>query len=171
MHCAGSKNQSVGRSVLAEGVNSSKGAEAQTSKNTGGAQVCEQTAQDGKRAVAGFSALRRKEVRTRIKYAVIYRHRKKYPVSVLCRFFQVSQNEYYMISSIVRADWRKRRPLQKPSRNSESAAFITIPRPSSIPWRSTACLQKSVAAASGGRWGTGPFVFPTGSWPSSGTWQ
>ena len=81
--------------MLAEGVNSSKGAEAQTSKNTGGAQVCEQTAQDGKRAVAGFSALRRKEVRTRIKYAVIYRHRKKYPVSVLCRFFQVSQNEYY----------------------------------------------------------------------------
>ena len=31
----------------------------------------------------------------RIKYAVIYRHRKEYPVSVMCRFFSVSRSGYY----------------------------------------------------------------------------
>ena len=28
-------------------------------------------------------------------YAVIYRHRNEYPVSVMCRFFQVSRSGYY----------------------------------------------------------------------------
>ena len=34
-------------------------------------------------------------MRPRIKYAVIYRHRNEYPVSVMCRFFQVSRSGYY----------------------------------------------------------------------------
>ena len=34
-------------------------------------------------------------MRPRAKYAVIYRHRKEYPVSVMCRFFQVSRSGYY----------------------------------------------------------------------------
>ena len=34
-------------------------------------------------------------MRPRAKYAVIYRHRNEYPVSVMCRFFQVSRSGYY----------------------------------------------------------------------------
>ena len=34
-------------------------------------------------------------MRPRAKYAVIYRHRKEYSVSVMCRFFQVSRSGYY----------------------------------------------------------------------------
>ena len=34
-------------------------------------------------------------MRPRAKYAVIYRHRNKYPVSVMCGFFQVSRSGYY----------------------------------------------------------------------------
>ena len=43
----------------------------------------------------GFSAIHRKEVRPKAKYAVIYRHREKYPISVMCRFFGVSRSGYY----------------------------------------------------------------------------
>lgn len=34
-------------------------------------------------------------MRAKAKYAVIYRHRDEYPVSVMCRFFQVSRSGYY----------------------------------------------------------------------------
>jgi len=34
-------------------------------------------------------------VRPKAKYAVIYRHREKYPISVMCRFFGVSRSGYY----------------------------------------------------------------------------
>ena len=34
-------------------------------------------------------------MRPRAKYAVIYRHRNEYPVSVMCRFFQISRSGYY----------------------------------------------------------------------------
>ena len=34
-------------------------------------------------------------MRARAKYAVIYRHRAEYPVSVMCRFFGVSRSGYY----------------------------------------------------------------------------
>ena len=34
-------------------------------------------------------------MRPRAKYAVIYRHGNEYPVSVMCRFFQVSRSGYY----------------------------------------------------------------------------
>ena len=34
-------------------------------------------------------------MRPRAKYAVIYQHRNEYPVSVMCRFFQVSRSGYY----------------------------------------------------------------------------
>ena len=34
-------------------------------------------------------------MRPRAKYAVIYRHRNEYPVSVMCRFFAVSRSGYY----------------------------------------------------------------------------
>ena len=43
----------------------------------------------------GFSALHRKEVSPRVKYTVICRHKNEYPVSVMCRFFQVSLSGYY----------------------------------------------------------------------------
>ena len=34
-------------------------------------------------------------MRPKVKYAVIYRHRNEYPVSVMCRFFQISRSGYY----------------------------------------------------------------------------
>ena len=34
-------------------------------------------------------------MRPSVKYAVIHRHRNEYPVSVMCRFFQVSRSGYY----------------------------------------------------------------------------
>ena len=34
-------------------------------------------------------------MRPSAKYAVIHRHRNEYPVSVMCRFFQVSRSGYY----------------------------------------------------------------------------
>ena len=34
-------------------------------------------------------------MRPKVKYAVIYRHRSEYPVSVMCRFFEVSRSGYY----------------------------------------------------------------------------
>jgi len=37
----------------------------------------------------------RKDVRARVKYTVIYRHRNEYPVSVMRKFFAVSRSGYY----------------------------------------------------------------------------
>lgn len=34
-------------------------------------------------------------MRPKVKYAVIYRHREEYPVSVMCKFFGVSRSGYY----------------------------------------------------------------------------
>ena len=34
-------------------------------------------------------------MRPKVKYAVIYRHRNDYPVSVMCKFFGVSRSGYY----------------------------------------------------------------------------
>ena len=34
-------------------------------------------------------------MRAKAKYAVIYRHREQYPVSVMCKFFSVSRSGYY----------------------------------------------------------------------------
>ena len=34
-------------------------------------------------------------MRPKVKYAVIYRHKDEYPVSVMCRFFEVSRSGYY----------------------------------------------------------------------------
>ena len=34
-------------------------------------------------------------MRPRAKYAVIYRHREEYPISVMCQFFEVSRSGYY----------------------------------------------------------------------------
>lgn len=43
----------------------------------------------------GFSLAHRKEVRTSVKYMVIYRHKEKYSISEMCRFFSVSRSGYY----------------------------------------------------------------------------
>ena len=34
-------------------------------------------------------------MRPKVKYAVIYRHRHEYPISVMCKFFEVSRSGYY----------------------------------------------------------------------------
>lgn len=43
---------------------------------------------NGKRVNAGFSLADRKEVRTSVKYMVIYRHKEKYAISQMCSFFK-----------------------------------------------------------------------------------
>ena len=43
----------------------------------------------------GFSLAHRKEVRTSVKFMVIYRHKDKYSISEMCRFFNVSRSGYY----------------------------------------------------------------------------
>lgn len=43
----------------------------------------------------GFSLACRKEVRTSVKFIVIYRHKEKYSISEMCRFFKVSRSVYY----------------------------------------------------------------------------
>ena len=53
-------------------------------------------------------------MRPKIKYAVIYRHRDQYPVSVMCKFFEVSRSGYY--------DFVKR--MGKPERDSALAQKI-----------------------------------------------
>ena len=48
-------------------------------------------------------------MRPRAKYAVIYRHRDEYPVSVMCRFFEISRSGYYdfVLAELI-AEERKR---------------------------------------------------------------
>ena len=53
-------------------------------------------------------------MRTKVKYAVIHRHRNKYPVSVMCQFFGVSRSGYY--------DFVKR--LEEPEADAELAGKI-----------------------------------------------
>ena len=53
-------------------------------------------------------------MRPKAKYAVIYRHRDEYPVSVMCKFFEVSRSGYY--------DFVKR--FGKPEQDAELARKI-----------------------------------------------
>ena len=55
-------------------------------------------------------------MRTRAKYAVIYRHRSEYPISVMCKFFGVSRGGYY--------DFVKR--LGRPEKDADLAKEIQI---------------------------------------------
>ena len=55
-------------------------------------------------------------MRPRVKYAVIYRHRKEYSVSVMCKFFGVSRSGYY--------DFVNR--IGKPERDADLAEQIRI---------------------------------------------
>ncbi len=45
--------------------------------------------------MAGFSLANRQGVRIYVKYMVIYRHKGKYSISEMCRFFNVSRSGYY----------------------------------------------------------------------------
>ena len=55
-------------------------------------------------------------MRPKVKYAVIHRHRDEYPVSVMCKFFEVSRSGYY--------DFVKR--LGRPEQDTELANEIRI---------------------------------------------
>ena len=54
-----------------------------------------QKTKNGKWTNAGFSLKYWKEVRTRVKYMGIYGYKKKYTISEMCRFFDISQSGYY----------------------------------------------------------------------------
>ena len=53
-------------------------------------------------------------MRPKVKYAVIYRHRSEYPISDMCKFFEVSRSGYY--------DFVKR--LGEPEQDADLAAKI-----------------------------------------------
>ncbi len=55
-------------------------------------------------------------MRPKAKYAVIHRHRNEYPISVMCKFFEVSRSGYY--------DFAKR--LGKPEKNADLAEKIRL---------------------------------------------
>jgi len=55
-------------------------------------------------------------VRPKAKYAVIHRHRNEYPITVMCKFFEVSRSGYY--------DFAKR--LGKPERDADLAGKIRL---------------------------------------------
>ena len=55
-------------------------------------------------------------MRPKVKYAVIYRHRDEYAISVMCKFFEVSRSGYY--------DYIKR--LGKPEKDADLAKKIQI---------------------------------------------
>ena len=55
-------------------------------------------------------------MRPKVKYAVIHRHRNEYPVSVMCKFFEVSRSGYY--------DFVKR--MGKPEQDTELANEIRV---------------------------------------------
>lgn len=55
-------------------------------------------------------------MRPKVKYAIIHRHRNEYPVSVMCKFFEVSRSGYY--------DFVKR--TDKPEQDAELANEIRI---------------------------------------------
>ena len=55
-------------------------------------------------------------MRPKVKYAVIYRHRAEYPVTVMCKFFEVSRSGYY--------DYVNRK--EQPERDAELAKEIEV---------------------------------------------
>jgi len=55
-------------------------------------------------------------VRPKAKYAVIHRHRNEYPITVMCKFFEVSRSGYY--------DFAKR--LGKPEKDADLAGKIRL---------------------------------------------
>ena len=68
------------------------------------------------------------EVRAKAKYAVIYRHRKEYPILVMCKFFSVSRSGYY--SFVKRMNRPKRMlPLPKQFANSKAKwlSYLRLP--------------------------------------------
>ena len=63
-------------------------------------------------------------MRPQVKYAVIYRHHKKYPVSVMCSFFDVSRSGYYdFLHRMNRSD--KDAPLAKEIYQIQKKCFHT----------------------------------------------
>ena len=53
-------------------------------------------------------------MRPKVKFAVIHRHRKEYPISVMCKFFGVSRSGYYAFV----------RSLEQPERDEDVAKQI-----------------------------------------------
>lgn len=69
--------------------------ESEDSQNNPRLREGKQTVKNGECTAAGFSLAHRKEVRKSVKYMVIFRHREKYSVSEMCRFFAISRSGYY----------------------------------------------------------------------------
>ena len=72
---------------------------------------------NGKRVNAGFSLAHRKEVKPSVKYQVIFKHKDKFSINSICKFFEESRSGYY--DSLKRMDIPGRDlPLAKKKRMS-----------------------------------------------------
>ena len=43
----------------------------------------------------GFSLAHRKKVKPSVKYQIIFKHKDKYRINLMCKFFEVSRSGYY----------------------------------------------------------------------------
>ena len=104
------------------------------------AGISDSAVMHGKQTAAGFSAIHRKDVRATAKYAVIYRHRKEYPILVMCKFFSVSRSSYY--SFVKRMDRpEKDADLAEMIRQQQSKCFLgqVLQKHRSLQMRQPAC--------------------------------
>lgn len=67
----------------------------ENTEDIGRVQILKQAIENGSRSSAGFSLAHRERVKTCVKYKVIYRHRREYSISEMCRFFEVSRSGFY----------------------------------------------------------------------------
>ena len=64
------------------------------------------------RLLQNFLQLHMKEVRTKVKYHVIYHYSAEYPVSVMCKFFGVSRSGYYSFVQRMRQSEQNKEPAE-----------------------------------------------------------
>ena len=95
-------------------------------QDIGGVQIRKQKVKDGERTVA-FFVIKRKEVRSKLKYQIMYRYRAEYPVTVMCRFFGISA-AVIMILFTVQAGQRKIKnwPISLPGSVSDVGAPLMV---------------------------------------------
>ena len=79
-------------------------------------------------------------MRPKVKYAVIHRHRSEYPISVMCKFFEVSRSGYYDIPSNSKSG-TGHDPLGHEEREKESRCGVTAPQRPGLSIHLTSILQ------------------------------
>ena len=72
-------------------------------------------------------------MRAKAKYAVIYRYREQYPVSVMCRFFSVSRSGYYgFVKRMNRPERGAARAGNNPAAARQMLSYLWLPADGSM---------------------------------------